>query len=168
MFHDARAKCDALRKRLADVESELHVLETSPPRTGKRRGPRRPVARDRHDAAERTCGRWLGAAERNSRRNQDVDRGLFGALPGHAQNGTQPLPNMLVPAATGPRLHRQLRRDCNAIQGGAWGTGNLTTESLDFIDFGKLKKQHLFVEGRELIASNAGIQRLHRRPGAYS
>ncbi|MGA2769981.1 MAG: hypothetical protein ABSG26_04105 [Bryobacteraceae bacterium] len=29
VFHDARAKCDALRKRLADVESELHVLETT-------------------------------------------------------------------------------------------------------------------------------------------
>ena len=27
---DARAKCDALRKRLADVEGELHILETSP------------------------------------------------------------------------------------------------------------------------------------------
>jgi len=40
---------------------------------------------------------------------------------------------------------------------GAWGTGNLTTESLDFMDFGKTKSQHLFVEGKELIASSAGF-----------
>jgi hypothetical protein len=40
---------------------------------------------------------------------------------------------------------------------GAWGTGNLTTESLDFLDFGKTKSQHVFVEGHELISSAAGF-----------
>ena len=40
---------------------------------------------------------------------------------------------------------------------GSWGTGNLTTESLDFMDFGKTKSQHLFIEGKELIASSAGF-----------
>ncbi|MGA9068959.1 MAG: hypothetical protein WB424_01815 [Terracidiphilus sp.] len=39
----------------------------------------------------------------------------------------------------------------------AWGTGNLTTESFDFIDFGKTKSEHLFLEGKELIASQAGF-----------
>ena len=41
--------------------------------------------------------------------------------------------------------------------GGAWGTGNLTTESFDFMDFGKGKVQHLFIEGKELIGTQAGI-----------
>jgi hypothetical protein len=40
---------------------------------------------------------------------------------------------------------------------GTWGTGSLTTESLDFLDFGKTKKNHIFVEGRELVASTAGL-----------
>jgi len=40
---------------------------------------------------------------------------------------------------------------------GQWGVGSLTTESLDFIDFGKTKSNHLFVEGRELVASTAGL-----------
>jgi len=40
---------------------------------------------------------------------------------------------------------------------GGWGTGNLTTESFDLIDFGKLKSQHLFIEGKELIGTQAGI-----------
>lgn len=41
--------------------------------------------------------------------------------------------------------------------GGAWGTGNLTTESFDLMDFGKTKSEHLFIEGKELIGSQAGI-----------
>ena len=40
---------------------------------------------------------------------------------------------------------------------GAWGTGNLTTESFDLMDFGKTKSQHLFIEGKELIGTQAGI-----------
>ena len=41
--------------------------------------------------------------------------------------------------------------------GGAWGTGNLTTESYDLIDFGAKKTEHLFLEGKELIGAQAGI-----------
>ena len=40
---------------------------------------------------------------------------------------------------------------------GQWGVGSLTTESLDFIDLGKTKSNHVFVEGRELVASTAGL-----------
>jgi hypothetical protein len=40
---------------------------------------------------------------------------------------------------------------------GQWSTGSLTTESLDFIDFGKTKSNHVFVEGHELIAPTPGL-----------
>ena len=40
---------------------------------------------------------------------------------------------------------------------GAWGTGNLTTESFDLMDFGATKSEHLFVEGKELIGAQSGI-----------
>lgn len=40
---------------------------------------------------------------------------------------------------------------------GTWGTGNLTTESFDLLDFGKTKTEHLFVEGKELIGAQSGI-----------
>jgi hypothetical protein len=40
---------------------------------------------------------------------------------------------------------------------GAWGTGNLTTESFDLMDFGKTKTQHLFVEGKELTGAQSDI-----------
>jgi hypothetical protein len=40
---------------------------------------------------------------------------------------------------------------------GTWGTGNLTTESFDLMDFGKTKSEHLFLEGKELIGAQSGI-----------
>jgi hypothetical protein len=40
---------------------------------------------------------------------------------------------------------------------GAWGTGNLTTESFDLMDFGATKSEHLFLEGKELIGAQSGI-----------
>jgi hypothetical protein len=40
---------------------------------------------------------------------------------------------------------------------GAWGTGNLTTESFDLMDFGTTKSEHLFIEGKELTGAQSGI-----------
>ena len=38
-----------------------------------------------------------------------------------------------------------------------WGTGTHVTESLDFLDFGSTKANHVYVEGHELIATTAGF-----------
>lgn len=69
----------------------------------------------------------------------------------HAQTPPEP-----VPVASGPSFTGSAEAVAFRYQG-AWGTGSLTTESLDFIDFGKTKSNHIFLEGRELVAPNAGL-----------
>ena len=87
------------------------------------------------------------------------------AMVATAQNGTQPLPPLTPVVSAGPYFTAS--SDVIAMRyKGAWGTGSLTKESLDFIDFGKTKAQHIFVEGYELNAPNAGLS-VYAGGGAY-
>jgi len=38
-----------------------------------------------------------------------------------------------------------------------WGTGTHITETLDFLDFGATKANHVYIEGHEIIATTAGF-----------
>jgi hypothetical protein len=40
---------------------------------------------------------------------------------------------------------------------GGWSAGTHVTESYDFVDFGKTKSNHLYVEGHELLAPTPGL-----------
>ena len=82
-----------------------------------------------------------------------------------AQNGTQPLPPMVVPEAASPAFTAS--SDVIAMKyKGAWGTGSFTKESLPFVIFGKTKNQVFSVEGYELNAPGAGLS-VYAGGGSY-
>ncbi len=77
------------------------------------------------------------------------------AMVATAQNSTQ-VAQIVTPAVSGPSFTGASGPCAIRIYGAASVCSN-TTESLDFIDWGKTKDNHLFVESQQILAPTPGL-----------